>query len=114
MGPVEERQDLKPPPVPPAAGTAARLRHALASAGYTGAGIARRLHTSGEPIFTHVDLEVYRRRLGAEPDRLSMLIALLLLGDDVRADELAELLVETGIAELRDAVSSASSRTTIS
>ena len=60
------------------------------------------MHTSGEPIFTYVDLEVYRRRLGAEPDRLSMLIALLLLGDDVRADELAELLVETGIAELRD------------
>ena len=60
------------------------------------------MHTSGEPIFTYVDLEVYRRRLEAEPDRLSMLIALLLLGDDVRADDLAELLVETGIAELRD------------
>jgi methylase of polypeptide subunit release factors len=79
-----------------------RLREALASAGYTGPGIARRLHTSGEPIFTYVDLEVYRRRLAAEPDRLSMLIALLLLGDDVPADELAGLLVETGVAELRD------------
>ena len=102
MGPVEERQDLKPPPVPPAAGTAARLRYALASAGYTGAGIARRLHTSGEPLFTHVDLEVYRRRLAAEPDRLSLLIALLLLGDDVPSDELGELLVESGLAEERN------------
>ena len=31
-----------------------------------------------------------------------MLIGLLLLGDDVPADELADLLVETGVAELRD------------
>ncbi len=102
MGPVEERQDLKPPPVPPAAGTAARLREEFAAAGYTGAGIARRLHTSGEPLFTHVDLEVYRRRLAAEPDRLSTLIALLLLGDDVPVDGLAPLLVEAGVAERRD------------
>ena len=84
--------------------SAARLREALASAGYTGAGIARRLHTSGEPLFTSVDLEVYRRRLTAEPDRLSLLIALLLLGDDVPADELAELLVETRLAERREGV----------
>ena len=74
----------------------------LAEAGYTGVGIARRLHTTGEPIFTHVDLEVYRRRLAAEPDRLSLLISLLLLGDAVPTDELGELLVETGLAEERD------------
>jgi hypothetical protein len=80
----------------------ARLREELAAAGYTGVGIARRLHTTGEPIFTHVDLEVYRRRLAAEPDRLSMLIGLLLVGDDVPADELGPLLVEAGIAEPRE------------
>jgi methylase of polypeptide subunit release factors len=45
---------------------------------------------------------VYRRRLAAEPDRLSLLIGLLLLGDDVAADDLADLLVETGLAERRD------------
>ena len=39
----------------------------------------------GEPIFTHVDLEVYRRRLAAVPDGLSALISLLLLGDPVPA-----------------------------
>ena len=60
-----------------------RLREELAAAGYTGAGISQRLHTSGEPIFTHVDLEVYRRRLAAVPDGLSALISLLLLGDPV-------------------------------
>ena len=101
MGPDEERQDLKPPPLPPAAGIAERLREELAAADYTGAGIARRLHTSGEPIFAYVDLEVYRRRLAAAPDRLSLLIGLLLLGDDVPADDLADLLVETGLAERR-------------
>ena len=101
LGQVEEPQDLKPPPSPPAAGSAARLREALASSGYTGAGIARRLHTTGEPIFTYVDLEVYRRRLAVEPDRLSMLIGLLLLGDDVPADDVADILVETGLAERR-------------
>ena len=30
LGPVQERQDLKPPPSPPAAGSAAQLRQALA------------------------------------------------------------------------------------
>ena len=45
---------------------------------------------------------MYRRRLAAEPDRLSLLIALLLLGDEVAADELAPLLVEAGVAEERD------------
>jgi 2-polyprenyl-3-methyl-5-hydroxy-6-metoxy-1,4-benzoquinol methylase len=79
-----------------------RLREALAAAGYTGAGISRRLHTSGEPIFTHVDLEVYRRRLVAVPDGLSALISLLLLGDAVPAGELAEILVQAGLAEQRD------------
>ena len=102
MGPAEERQDLKPPPTPPAADTAARLRETLAAAGYRGPGIAQRLHTSGEPIFSHVDLEVYRRRLAAVPDRLSMLIALLMLGDRVPKGELAELLVESGLVEERD------------
>jgi Methyltransferase small domain len=102
MGLDEERQDLKPPPTPPTADTAARLREELAAVGYTGPGIAQRLHTSGEPIFSHVDLEVYRRRLAAQPDRLSMLICLLLVGDDAPADELGPLLVEAGIAEPRD------------
>ena len=55
-----------------------RLRELLTAAGYSGAGISQRLHTSGEPIFTHVDLEVYRRRLAAVPDGLSALISLLL------------------------------------
>ena len=86
-------------------------------AGYTGAGIARRLHTSGEPIFTHVDLEVYRpgwppSRIGSRtPDRAP------LLGDDVPAGEPGALLVETGVAERRDGLlrgSCASSRTTTS
>ena len=55
----------------------------------------------GEPIFTHVDLEVYRRRLAAVPDSLSALISLLLLGDPVPAGEQAELLVAAGLAEER-------------
>ena len=85
LGPVEERQDLIPAPTPPTAESAARLRELLAAAGFTGAGIARRLHATAEPIFTHPDLEVYRRRLAAEPDSLSTLIALLLVGDPVPA-----------------------------
>ena len=74
----------------------------LAAAGFTGAGIARRLHATTEPIFTHQDVEVYRRRLRAEPDGLSTLIALLLVGDPVPLDEQAEPLVEAGLAEERD------------
>src|SRR5918994_1342513 len=97
LGPVEERKDLKPPPLPPAAETATRLREELASAGYSGAGIARRLHTTGEPIFTHADVEVYRRRPAAVPDRLSTLISLLLLGDPVPPDELGALVVATDV-----------------
>ena len=53
-------------------------------------------------MFSHVDLEVYRRRLAAEPDRLSLLIALFMLGDAVPKGDLAELLVESGLAEERD------------
>ena len=87
LGPVEERQDLIPAPTPPTAESAVRLRELLAAAGYTGPGIARRLHAIAEPIFTHRDLEVYRRRLTAEPDSLSTLIALLLVGDPVPLDE---------------------------
>jgi 2-polyprenyl-3-methyl-5-hydroxy-6-metoxy-1,4-benzoquinol methylase len=79
-----------------------RLREALAAAGYTGTGISQRLHTSGEPIFTHVDLEVYRRRLAAAPDGLSALISLLLLGDSVPPGKHADVLVEAGLAEERD------------
>ena len=79
-----------------------RLRELLTAAGYSGAGISQRLHTSGEPIFTHVDLEVYRRRLAAAPDGLSALISLLLLGDPVPPGKHAELLVEAGLAEARD------------
>ena len=44
---------------------------------------------------------MYRRRLAAEPDRLSLLIGLLLLGDDVPADDVADILVEAGLAERR-------------
>ena len=79
-----------------------RLRELLASAGYTGAGIARRLHTSGEPMFAHADVELYRRRLAAAPDTLSALIALLLVGDSVPSGEHGELLVAAGLAEERD------------
>ncbi len=32
-------------------------------------------------MFSHRDVEVYRRRLAAEPDSLSTLITLLLVGD---------------------------------
>ena len=60
-------------------------------------------------MFSHRDLEVYRRRLAAEPDALSTLIALLLVGDSVStADaertlgEGAALLVETGLAAEQD------------
>ena len=74
----------------------------LTAAGFTAAGIARRLHATTEPIFTHQDVEVYRRRLRAEPDGLSPLIALLLVGDPVPLDEQAEPLVEAGLAEERD------------
>jgi hypothetical protein len=45
---------------------------------------------------------VYRRRLAAAPDGLSALISLLLLGDPVAPDGHAELLLDAGLAELRD------------
>ncbi|HYK06812.1 MAG TPA: methyltransferase [Gaiellaceae bacterium] len=45
---------------------------------------------------------MYRRRLAAAPDHLATLISLLLLGDPVPASDLGGLLVETGLAEVRD------------
>lgn len=45
---------------------------------------------------------MYRRRLAAEPDDLSRLIALLLLGDEARSGEGGGLLVEAGLAEEHD------------
>jgi SAM-dependent methyltransferase len=60
-------------------------------------------------MFSHRDLEVYRRRLAAEPDALSTLIALLLVGDPVPTAycertlrDGGALLVETELAAQRD------------
>ena len=60
-------------------------------------------------MFSHRDVEVYRRRLAAEPDGLSTLITLLLVGDPASTagsertlGDGAALLVETGLAEERE------------
>ncbi len=60
-------------------------------------------------MFSHRDVEVYRRRLGAEPDALSTLITLLLVGDpastaacDQTLGDGAALLLEVGLAEAHD------------
>ena len=80
---------------------AARLRALFADAGYTSAGIARRLQARGEPIYSHQDLVVHRRRLAAEPDALAALLTLLMLGDPLGAGD-AERLLGDGAALLRD------------
>lgn len=109
MGSEEERQALTPPPSLATAGDAAQLRSLFAEAGYTSAGIARRLHSSDDLVYSHRELEVHRRRLASEQDGLSLLLTLLLLGDPAAAADCerslgngAALLVATGLAEERD------------
>lgn len=78
----------------------------FAEAGYTSAGIASRLHAADDPIYSHQDREVHRRRLAADLDALSVLLSLLLLGDGVPVEECerslgagAAVLVAAGLAE---------------
>ena len=99
----EERQDLKPPPSPPAAGTAARLREALAAAG-----LHRRRDRAAPAHERRADLHARRPRGVPAPARGRA-------RPPVDADRApaarrrraartssAELLVEAGLAELRD------------
>jgi methylase of polypeptide subunit release factors len=95
-------------PRPPSPDAAARLRQVFADAGYDGATIARRLRATGEPIYSHRDLVVHRRRLAVDPDALAALLTLLVLGDPLPAAEAerllgdgAALLVEHRLAEER-------------